>query len=151
MVETPTVTSCEIWTADAMKFEELLCQGFILRQIQGLWTSSGVRPPKKIKVSRDVHFLSVVAGISLGKIEKQICIALSQTGKGFIRAVERDIAGLVAQFLKRLKDLLAVVLLTPTAGPLARFALRLRLDLHLVLAPGVVQNRDFEFVRHMNE
>ena len=88
-----------------------------MRQIQGLWTSSGVPAPKKIKVSRDVHFLSIVAGISLGKIEKQICIALSQTGKGFICAVERDVAGLVAQFLERFKDFLAVVLLTPTAGP----------------------------------
>src|SRR2546423_13366948 len=54
----------------------------------------------------------------------------------------------MTKLFERLKDLLAVMLFATATSTLTRFSFGLRLDLSLFLAPGVIQDRYFEFFSH---
>src|SRR5207248_458895 len=101
------------------------------RQIHALGAGAGVENAEEVKISGDVHFFGVIAGIGLDQVEKQIVIAFGKRGKRFVRAVDGDIAGLVAEFYQRFENLFAIMLLAALGLLLGAglFLFRLRLDL----------------------
>ena len=150
VLDASPVRRCEKRSLDSLKSEDLLGDGFILRQKNRVRPGARKAQAEQVQVSDHVHLFGVVAIERLRQIEDQIGVALGESMQRLRAAIQFEIRRLVPQLLQGLKDFLAVRLLfLHLLGFLVRLGggsgLFLGCRSDGIFVPHVVQQRDFQF------
>src|SRR6185312_13292727 len=91
------VGSGEVRRLDFVKVENLLGDGFVLREIESLRIAASVGDVQQFEVSGDVLVHGVIAGVRLGEVDDEVGAAFGQRQQRLILAVEDVIGRLVTE------------------------------------------------------
>jgi hypothetical protein len=101
---------------DAMKLEDLLREGFVLRHHQAVRARSGVILANEFEKAGDLEVGRVVAGKRLGQVEHQVAFHPRQRQQALRRPVELVHRRLVTKLGEGVGDLFFHFLLVQRAG-----------------------------------